>query len=192
MSNNITMFTVNVIFWQRSFSGCLLWDEVEPRVAVSVVCPHIRPPPLSSVHPVATVKGPNTTENGHTVEETHVPCFVSCCASSVLMSHKEKGGNKAAPEVCASLHTSPWIQQWGSGRCQTALIGSVCVEGGVLARRPVIAQTQLRSGDGHLVHAGWAHFRRKVNDPTVVLHVLKFIFLGRLHVNHWVFVDVLL
>ena len=60
----------------------------------------------------------------------------------------------------------------------------------LLARRPVV--TQLGPGDGHLVRAGGAHVRGEVDDAAVVLHVLKLVLLGGLHVDHRVLVDVLL
>lgn len=60
----------------------------------------------------------------------------------------------------------------------------------VLARRPVVAHAQFGPGDGHLVHTRRAHLRREVDD--VVLHVLKFVLLRGLHVDHRVLVDVLL
>lgn len=70
--------------------------------------------------------------------------------------------------------------------------GVVGLEGRGLARRPVVGQAQLGPGDGHLVHAGGAHLRREVDDAAVVLHILKLVLLGGLHVDHRVLVDVLL
>lgn len=67
-------------------------------------CQHLNPP---SGHG----KGPNTKEYGHIIKETEVTCFVSCRASSVILSHREKGGNDAAPKVRVVIHKSPWIQQ---------------------------------------------------------------------------------
>ncbi len=53
-----------------------------------------------------------------------------------------------------------------------------------LARRPVVAQAQLGPGDGHLVHTGGAHFWREMDNAAVVLHILEFVLLGGLHVDH--------
>lgn len=58
------------------------------------------------------------------------------------------------------------------------------LRGVFLARRPVVAHAQLGPGDGHLVPTGGAHFWREVDDPTVVLHILKFVLLGGLHIDH--------
>lgn len=62
----------------------------------------------------------------------------------------------------------------------------------LLARRPVIAHAQLGPGDGHLVRAARAHFWREMDDAAVVLHILKFVLLGGLHVDHRVLVHMLL
>lgn len=59
-----------------------------------------------------------------------------------------------------------------------------------LARRPVVAHAQFGPGDGQLVHTRRAHLRREVDD--VVLHVLKFVLLRGLHIDHRVLVDVFL
>lgn len=53
-----------------------------------------------------------------------------------------------------------------------------------LAWRPVIAQTQLGPGDGHLVSTGGAHVWREVDDAAVIFHILEFVLLGGLHVDH--------
>lgn len=61
-----------------------------------------------------------------------------------------------------------------------------------LARRPIVAHSQLGPGDGHLVHSRGAHFWIEMDDAAVVLHILKFVLLGGLHVDHRVLVDMLL
>lgn len=145
-------------------------------------------------------KDPNTEEYGHIRKETEVACFVSCRTSSVLLSHREKGGNKAAPKVCVCVRTVALITLdtavRESGRCRTALIcrgRAVCFFlFFFLARRPVVAHAQLGPGDGHLVHTGGAHFWGEMDDAAVVLHILKFVLLGRLHVDHGVLVHMLL
>lgn len=61
-----------------------------------------------------------------------------------------------------------------------------------LARRPVVARAQLGSGDAHLFHAGGAHLRGEMDDSAVVFHVLEFVLLGGLHVDHRVLVHLFL
>lgn len=58
------------------------------------------------------------------------------------------------------------------------------LRGWCLARRPVVAQAQFGPGDGHLVPTRGAHVRGEMDDAAVVLYVLKFVLLGRLHVDH--------
>lgn len=94
--------------------------------------------------------------------------------------------------VGARARESPRIQQLReSERCRTAPSRRVRVVR-FLARRPVVAQTQLGPGDGHLVRAGGAHVWGEVDDATVVLHILEFVLLGGFHVDHRVLVYVLL
>lgn len=137
-----------------------------------------------------------TEEYGHKKTKKNKPrgvaFFVSRRASSVLLSQREEGGNEAIQGVCTctvSLITSGTAVRQ-SGRWRAALICVVRV--GLLARRPVVAHAQLGPGDGHLVHAGGAHLWREVDDAAVVLHVLKLVLLGGLHVDHRVLVYVLL
>lgn len=60
----------------------------------------------------------------------------------------------------------------------------MCVCVFLLALCPVVAHAQLGPGDGHLVCAGGAHFWREMDDAAVILHILKFVLLGGLHVDH--------
>lgn len=75
------------------------------------------------------------------------------------------------------------------GLCSALIcrIPDVCA----LVRCPVVARAQLSPRDGHLVQAGVGHVGREVNDATVVLHILEFVLLRRLHVDHRVLVYVL-
>lgn len=61
-----------------------------------------------------------------------------------------------------------------------------------LARRPVVGRAQLGPGDGHLLHAGRAHLRGEMDDAAVISHVLEFVLLRGLHIDHRVLVHLFL
>lgn len=116
-----------------------------------------------------------------------------CLSKSVLgFTHREKGEDKAAPEVCVCVHCGTNHLEYSSKRGRK-LLDSSDLQGLVfLAWSPIVAHAQLGPGDGHLVHARGAHFWIEVDDAAVILHVLKFVLLGGLHVDHRVLVDMLL
>lgn len=191
------MFTVKVWFWQRSLSGCLLLCFLKQSPEwLCPLCVH-RSIHLPASHSTQRSKHrriwTHNKKKKQIKKKTEVACFVSCRASSVLLSHREKGGNKAASKVCvcALLHWSPRVQQWD----RVGGAGQLWFAGGwaeFLARRPVVAHAQLGPGDGHLVHTGGAHLWREMDDAAVVLHILKFVLLGGLHVDNGILVYMLL
>lgn len=121
------------------------------------------------------------------MKETVVTCLVSWRASSVFTVTQRKGWEEGGGRGVCTVTLTTRDTAGGSGRCRTALI---CRVRGVfaficfLARRPVVAQAHLGPGDGHLVRAGGAHLRREVDDAAVALHILKFVLLGGLHIDH--------
>lgn len=93
--------------------------------------------------------------------------------------------------MCVCVHRGTNHLEYSSKR-EWEVPDSSDLQGLYLARRPVVAHAQFGPGDGHLVHTRGAHFWREMDDAAVVLYVLKFVLLGRLHVDHRVLVYMLL
>lgn len=143
-----------------------------------MICPSVHPPPSIPLHH----NDPNTEEYGHKLKRSigHLLCLVER-----PQFHRQKGGKtrrRRHPRcVCTVALITMETAVRESGRCRTALICRVS-EVFLCLLAPVVAQ--LGPGDGHLVPTGGAHFWREVDDAAVVLHILKLVLLGGLHVDH--------
>lgn len=157
----------------RSLSGCLLLCFKQ---SPEWLCPlniHVSIH-LQASHSTQTSKHRRTWT--HYKKKTKRSLALSIVEYPQFYCHTQREGweQGGAQGVCVCVH------------CCTKHLGYSSERGWrvFLARRPVIAQTQLGSGDGHLVCTGGAHFWREVDDAAVVLHILEFVLLGGLHVDH--------
>lgn len=97
-----------------------------------------------------------------------------------LHTESEEGGKQVCVCGCsvALITLITAVREWKVPGCSDFSRFSF------LARRPVVAHAQFGPGDYHLVHARGAHFWREMDDATFILHILEFVLLEGLHVDH--------